>query len=248
MLHSEIQEAIPLLALGGLGADEKTQLEQHLDVCPACRALASDYQFVADELNAQVPLQMPPPELETKLLRRLPERVANDAGGTRATRSFLRGRQAFHPSRFAFVLALLVALVLAGTTAAFALDRQNSLAAARKTGTQAYTLDNLKLVPLTGSINGPDGYMYVAPNNQTALLWLTNMSTLDNDHMYQIWMVKDGKRTSGGMFRPGHDGRAIVFVDASEPWGSYQEIGITVEPETGSPGPTTPRIVGGKIY
>ena len=249
MLHSQIQEAVPLLALGGLDAAEQAQLEQHLDVCPACRGLLAEYQFVANELNAQTPPRAIPPDLETKLQRQLPAQNEHRAQGAyaapRDTRAQNLWRQPARISRLAFVLVALIACVMAGTTAVFARERNDRRA--HTASTQAYALENLALVPLTGFKNGPEGYMYVAPGNPTALLWLTNMAQVDETHAYQIWLVKNGQRTGGGTFRPGNDGRAIVFVNAHEPWGNYQEITVTIEPRGGSAEPTTPRVIGGRL-
>src|SRR4051812_2585060 len=69
MQHSQIQEQIPLYALGGLPKDEAAQLAEHLAVCPGCRALLSEYEFVADELLLQVPAETAPASIGANLLR-----------------------------------------------------------------------------------------------------------------------------------------------------------------------------------
>jgi anti-sigma-K factor RskA len=156
-------------------------------------------------------------------------------------------RQPARLSRFAVALMVLIGLVLFGAALVLGTQMQTLRAAAARPITQAYALENLKLVPLTGTNNGPDGYIYLAPNNPTAMVWLTNMDVLDANHAYQLWLIQNGTRTNGGTFRPGNDGRAILFVNAPEPWSSYQEIGVTIEPVGGSTKPTTPRVLGGKL-
>lgn len=251
MLHPEIQDNIPLLALGGLDGETQTQLEQHLTICPTCRAQLAEYTFVAQELNVQVPPLTAPPELEARLMAQLPPQttranyVTSSARGD-APKGFWR--QPVRLSRFAVALAIAIGLLLVGTAAAFQAQLQIVRATNAQPVSQAYALENLKLVPLSGATNGPDGYIYLAPNNPTAMLWLTKMNPLDADHAYQLWLIKDGTRASGGTFRPGSDGRAIVFVHAPEPWSQYQEVGVTIEPASGSPKPTTPRVIGGKLY
>lgn len=250
MIHSELQETIPLLALGGLDSDTRAQLEQHLAICPACRAQLAEYAFVAQELCLQVPPLSIAPEFEAKLAAQLSQpsnrTIRSDAKTqTSAPKGFWR--QPARLSRFAVALMVLIGLVLFGVVVVSETQMQTTRAAKPQPVTQAYALENLKLVPLTGTNNGPDGYIYLAPNNPTAMLWLTKMDALDANHAYQLWLIQDGTRTNGGTFRPGNDGRAILFVNAPEPWSTYQEIGVTVEPVGGSAKPTTPRVLGGKL-
>jgi anti-sigma-K factor RskA len=251
MMHSEIQESIPLLALGGLDAVEQARLEQHLAVCPACRALLAEYHFVAEELNAQVPPQTIPAELEAKLMRQLPPRAPRQPNASSAKMPSPQQpnfwRQPVRVSRFAFALTVVLILALGVTAAAFALQWQSLRAADSQVVAQPYTLENLEFISLSGAPGGPDGYICLARDNKIAMLWITKMDALDADHIYQLWLIKGGQRTSGGIFRPGADGRAIVLVNAQEPWGNYEEVGVTIEPAGGSPKPTTPRIIGGKL-
>jgi anti-sigma-K factor RskA len=121
---------------------------------------------------------------------------------------------------------------------------------ASRPSTPAGTIETLKLVQLTSmkpSDNAPEGYLCLTPDNETAMLWLSNLEPLDENHAYQIWLVRDGERTNAGLFRPASGRRTVVLITTSRPWKDYQDIGITVEPSQGSPGPTTPRIIGGKI-
>lgn len=252
MLHSQIQESIPLLALGGLDEQAQVHLEQHLAVCPSCRALWSEYAFVAQELDIQVPPQELPPDLEAKLLQHLargkkPARKAIDPPSLTRKPNFWR--QPVQISRWALALGSLFLFLLVGAAAVLGSQIQQLNLQNAPVVSQPYTLDNLKLVELTASGAGgaPEGTIYLAPDNPTALLWLRNLDNLDWDHAYQLWLIRDGQRVSGGVFRPGRDGRAILLVHAPLPWKDYQEIGVTVEPKDGSMKPTTPRVIGGKL-
>ncbi|MBI4674931.1 MAG: anti-sigma factor [Chloroflexi bacterium] len=254
MTHSQIQESIPLLALGGLAQAEEAELEQHLANCPACRALLSEYNLVAQELDAQVPTLPVPAQLETKLLQQLSARNARvplkPAVVTQSRRAPSFWRQPVRVSRWAFALGALSLLILLGATAALVFQVQRSGTSNTAAGTPSNKLANLKVVSLTGpssTDDKPNGFICLEPNSQIAMLWLANLQPLDATHTYQLWLIQNGQRTSGGLFRPGSDGRAIFMVNAPQLWQMYQEIGVTVEPEGGSPGPTTPRVIGGKL-
>lgn len=250
-MHSDIQELVPLLAVGGLETEEISRLEQHLATCSACRALLAEYAFVAEELSAQVPPMTLAPGGEAKLATQLelqPARAVSPEVKTHAHATGGFWRQPVRLTRFAVGAAVVIGLVLLGAAAVFFAQMQTLRAAEAQSASRAQTVEKLKIVPLTAAASGPDGYLCLAPDNPTAMLWLTKMAALDEDHTYQLWLNQNGTRTNGGTFRPGSDGRAIVFVNAPEPWSKYQEVGVTIEPVGGSPKPTTPRVIGGKLY
>ena len=48
MTHEEIEDAIPLYAVGALDRSERTAIESHLLTgCPTCHVLVKDYHAVA---------------------------------------------------------------------------------------------------------------------------------------------------------------------------------------------------------
>ena len=60
-------------------------------------------------------------------------------------------------------------------------------------------------------------------------------------------MALYGQRTSGGVFSVYDEGYGVLKIDAPEPLISYQNVGITIEPAGGSPGPTGERVLGGDL-
>ena len=88
------------------------------------------------------------------------------------------------------------------------------------------------------------GTLFVAPDATEALLVVDDLPASEPDTVYQVWLVRDGERTSGGTFtvNGGHD--AAMIVSAPQPIAAFQALGITIEPAPdGSPGPTGPRVV-----
>lgn len=261
MQHTEIQEQVPLYALGGLSVEETARIRQHLDICPSCRALLSEYQFVAQELLEQVPPRTAPARIGVRLQnlaeadvrsarrsrpldgQEVPERVA--AAGNKP---HFWNRQLALP-RWVFAVILIVLLFLLGATGALALQIQQSGASAAQV-MQLFTTRDLKYVMLTSNTGVPgrgDGFICLAKDKSAALLWLYNLQPLDHDHVYQVWLRRDTVRENGGTFRAGYDGRAVALIQAPRPLSEYQEIGISVEPAAGSEWPTTPQVVGGKL-
>ncbi len=249
MEHTELEQEIPLLALGGLPLAEQARLEEHLAVCPSCRALLSQYQFVMEELNAQVPAKQPSAQLEENLMRRIavsPKTLPK----VDAPRKPEFWRQPIALPRWAFALAALILLLLLGIMGALALRMQRVDGVNAEQVAQLVTSPDRRFVQLasvSGGAKAPEGFICVLSGNSTALLWLYNLAPLDSDHAYQIWLRSGNTREEGGLFRPGSDGKALVLVNAPRPLDNYEEIGITIESAWGSPGPTTPRVIGGRL-
>lgn len=272
MQHSELQEQIPLYALGGMTEDESARLAEHLAVCPGCRALLSEYQFVTDELLLQVPALTAPAAVGVNLSKLAQADAAGQVGSLRrnptasprpassnhrgvpeiaSRNSVSRPRfwnQPIALPRWSFALGLLAVLLLLGAAGVFAFQLQNRTSTPQQV-LQLLTSPNIKYVELTSGMGTPgnNGYLCVSPNNTTGLLWLYSLPALDQQHVYQVWLLDDKGRINGGTFRPDTSGRAIAVIQAPRPLTDYNDIGITIEPVMGSQWPTTPRIVGGKL-
>jgi anti-sigma-K factor RskA len=69
MTHEELEEAVPLYAVGALERPERQALEAHLlSGCATCHAALKDYQGVAALLPFALPPTAPPDTLKTKVL------------------------------------------------------------------------------------------------------------------------------------------------------------------------------------
>jgi anti-sigma-K factor RskA len=78
-------------------------------------------------------------------------------------------------------------------------------------------------------------------------LAVTHAPLLTEDQQYQIWLIQDGVRTSGGVFSVNEDGYGNLMVSAEQPLDSFQSFGVTIEPLGGSPQPTGEKILGGEL-
>lgn len=252
-MHSELQDQIPLYALGELTADETARLDDHLAVCPSCRALLSEYQYVANELLEQVPVLAAPARIGVRLqnivqtdAKNAQPRSLHNAPNAHQKVPFWKGRFTF--PRWAAVLALVAIFLLLGVSGALAwqLQQRDNIPAQV---VQLLEARNLQFVQLTTAGTSPSnsGFLCTSKENPTGLLWLYGLEPLDHDQVYQVWLRANGTRDSGGTFRANYDGRAVAIVNAPRPIGDYTEIGITIEPVPGSTVPTSPRVVGGQI-
>ena len=70
-------------------------------------------------------------------------------------------------------------------------------------------------------------------SHDAAVVLGESLPTLDDDQIYQVWHMEDGKPTSVGLL--GH-GPGMLYVKSINAADAYA---VTVEPSGGSPQPTT---------
>ena len=66
---------------------------------------------------------------------------------------------------------------------------------------------------------------------------------LPPDMVYQFWLIKDGARTSGGIFTVDDAGRGSLIFTPGGSLDDFDGMGVTPEPAGGSDGPTSPPVV-----
>jgi anti-sigma-K factor RskA len=105
------------------------------------------------------------------------------------------------------------------------------------------------LVALKGTTNAPgaSGMMVISQEGLAGTVIVDGLPALSQAHQYQLWLMKDGKRTSGGLFYVGQGGYGILAVQSPGSLLDFSSFGITVEPTGGSPGPTGAKVLGGNL-
>ena len=90
MNHERYRDAIQELADGTLGPLRRAELQQHLDACPACRALADDMRRIR-ELAQSVERPAPPDRVWLQVAGRLRQegRIAASTPAAAASRRFM---------------------------------------------------------------------------------------------------------------------------------------------------------------
>jgi hypothetical protein len=91
------------------------------------------------------------------------------------------------------------------------------------------------------------GVLLLRSTTSEAVLIVLDLPPLRPDRAYQLWLLRDGGRDNGGVFQVDERGFGIMRIQAPMPFASYQRVGITEEPSGGSSGPTTSRVIGGKL-
>ncbi len=239
--HEEIEALIPAYAIGAAEPEEARRVEHHVAQCPSCRSLLAQYRQLATDMLYAIPLVEPPDHLKDAVMRSIARETPPEASPRPA------GRARFLFPRLVRVAAA-VAIVLLFLSNAFLVYRTNHLEEqARAQATALAVLAEAPAITLKGDAPAPDahGVVYMRPEANVALLHVYNLPPVPEGKAYQVWLIYDGQRDSGGLFRVNEEGEAVLLIRAPRPLSEYQAIGVTVEPATGSPGPTGPRVIGG---
>lgn len=242
--HEHILELIPAYALNSLDADEEVIVDQHLSGCEICRAELATYEAVVDVMPLAAPDATPSPALKERLMAQikatpLPETAEtislapsqSEGGGwqriNEAMQNLLAGPR-WRPVVLLFIIALVVSNVLLWQQ----LNEPSP--------------DAWRRIRLTGSEVAPEatGIIYISADGQNGTLIVDKLPQLSPEQQYQLWLIQDGQRTSGGVFSVDDDGYRGIQIESPQPLQDFGAFGVTIEPAGGSPGPTGERVLG----
>lgn len=232
----QVRKLLAGLVLGCLDAEDEAALSQHLAHCEDCHRQLDAWECTVGYLALAAPQAEPPPGLKSELMRRInrPTGVARHVAGA----SHRRG--GFFPwlrPTPAWVLAGLVLVCVLSVGKLFLWQRtglENSRSPA-----------SLQMVVMEGTAAAPiaDGTLVYLPGQHEGVLVVSDLPALEKQQQYQLWLIKNSTRTSGGSFWVEPNGYARFTVHSQRPLDSYTAFGITIEPAGGSPAPTGEKVL-----
>jgi hypothetical protein len=110
--------------------------------------------------------------------------------------------------------------------------------------------DKLSVKPLQPAAPAPttsSGYVFLDPKSGTGMLMCHDLPPIEQGHAYQVWFVRGNDRFSGGMLWPDRSGDGYTIINVPPDLQSFDSIGLTDEPGTGSQWPTTARVIGAPL-
>jgi anti-sigma-K factor RskA len=239
-VKDNISEMIPAYALDILDPFETRLVAEHLQTCTRCQDELRAYRQVVDDLPLAMAETEPPRHLKEGIMGqvRKPKAVSESQIQTGWWEN-LKERLVFRTPAWGLVsLALILVL---GASNLFLWSRLNRI--------EQTTSTTLASVPLTSSESIPmaTGMLVISQDGEHGTLIVDGLPVLDPSQQYQLWLIKDGQRTSGGVFSVDAEGYGSLWIESPRPLVSYQGVGITIEPAGGSPGPTGDRVLGGDL-
>lgn len=257
--HDEIRELLAAMALDAVEAEERLEIEQHVEHCPQCRReldsmrdvagmLGNTVEALPDDLWSSISSRLyesrerttpPMPRLIPEIpagAQIIPIEAIRPASSRRARSGFI----AFAAAAAAIVIALSISLAGANNKVSHlqgALDasaRSAVVAALETPGHRIVDLKNGSRQGLAQFVVLPDGRGYLV---KSSLPGLSSKST------YQLWAIVGGQPISLGLMGSSPD--LVTFTMAGSP--NPSALAVTIEPSGGSPTPTSPVVASGVV-
>ncbi len=238
MSPAHVTENIPAYVLGILEETERDEVTLHLESCPECKAELHAYQAVVDQLPMAVSERTPPRRLRAAILQ-------SAAAQAEEKRKQVPGWRAWF-ARPLNPLAGLIGLVLILVLGAFNIVQwQQAQQAAVQPVASFSDFRLVAMNPLDSIGQTTTGVLVINREGTLGTLVVDGLDKLDPSQQYQLWLIKDGNRTSGGVFSVFGSGYGYLYIRSPDPLGTYTSFGVTIEPKGGSPGPTGKKVLGG---
>ena len=107
----------------------------------------------------------------------------------------------------------------------------------------------MRAVPLsaTDSAPGATGFVLISVDGDDGALVVDGLPPLGESQEYQLWLIRDGQRTSGAVFSTDEKSYGGTRIRAPRSLLDYSAVGITIEPAGGSSQPTGVQVLRGLL-
>ncbi|APH06113.1 anti-sigma factor [Bacillus weihaiensis] len=227
-----------------LTKEEMQKFEQHLSTCSECQSeleeltmLTEDLPFLSEpvevpkEMKARIFAEIFEEEQDAKVIDFQPK---TDVEPVKTKRS-----RFIMPT---IAAALLVSLI----TNIYLLTERNEKPIAESG--EMIQASQVTLLPTT------EGEQAVAiasllneEGNQSLLLQASNLPTLSENEVYQVWVIEGEQPYPAGAFQPNDSGQGTLTYSLEEVEGKWDTIAITVEKEENLPVPAGEIVLAGKL-
>jgi anti-sigma-K factor RskA len=247
--EGEIESLLGAYALDAVDEDERAEIEEHLATCPRCRAEVAAHREVAALMaNGSVAA---PEGLWDRIAGELsPELPASAPGAADLLAHLPRPARPKrkHPRAFAGAIALAAAVMV--VVALLSLQVSNltqQLHSTRTASGISAAVDSVlsqqhRTITLTAADHSEEATVIVGGGDEG--YWIgSNLAQLPSSETYQLWTIVRGKAiVSLGVLGPDPKAASAFRLAAN-----MGRLMVTVEPEGGTPGPTTPAVVSAVV-
>jgi anti-sigma-K factor RskA len=254
-LPQHIEELLPFYALDALTDEERELVENYLAEHPETRQQVEDMGRAASALPHGVSPVQPSPRAKQALMARV---TADAEARVRSAAQTLREpARLVNPFENLFRTLSFAAAAIAIVWAIFlnvqVARLQNEVSVLNeRLEAQSQSIDqiianlpqtdqaNVITVSLRGTQVQPQaqGQLIADPDSQAAVLVIAGLPRLEPGKTYQVWLIDGGAPVSAGLLSVDENGQGVFIVNSDESIGSFNSLGISIEPQGGSVQPT----------
>ncbi|MBC7876405.1 MAG: anti-sigma factor [Anaerolineales bacterium] len=251
-MNKQIEELLPFYALNALTDEERDLVESYLLEHPEARQQIEEMGGAVSSL----PYSLPPVEPSTRTKQALMARVAVDQRAHPSTQGqpsrppLTRLNNIFQAFSLGVAAVAIIWAVILNIQLSRLQNQVSSLGDALIAQENSLEQINAKLpqvtpsgvvtISLSGTTSRPDahGQLIADPNSHSAILVIAGLATLEPGKTYQVWFIEAGGPVSAGLLTVDENGQAVLILTAESAIGSFNSIGISIEPEGGNQQPT----------
>ena len=239
-MTTDIHSLSGAYAVNALDDTERRAFEDHLAACATCRSEVAEFAAVTEAL-ADEAAETPPPSLRADVLaaidtvRALPPLVDPDARPEGAPPIHGAGRR--RPAPWILGAAAAVLLLVVGLVAVIA-TRDDG---APSGSTVAAVLDADDARTFEQQLDGFSARVVVSRSENRAALISEDMPPAPDGQSFQLWYDRPGQGMVPAGVMPDSDEGQQLLLDG--PLDDATAVGVTVEPDGGSPEPTSDPVV-----
>lgn len=239
-MRRDCDHLIPYLA-NELKESEHMAFKKHLKSCKVCK---KEYEELSEVWHA-LPFENTEIELPESLKAEVMEFVFDhkkqsdtETFMAKISKLVMMLKNQFTPVSASIVGTLLLAIIVLGIAN---VQGKNHHA-------ENIPIEILSAIPLKAanqSHPGTNGIAYIVKqgSEKNLVVQVHELPGVKGSQVYQVWLLKNGMRENGGIFKPDEKGSGILTYQLAEGQ-TFDQIGITVEPDANSSQPRGEKIIG----
>lgn len=240
-------------ALNALSDDEREAFESHLDVCPSCAQEVADllattaalggmlHEPPSDRLRAEVMAEI---ERTTQEDPELPTGATQQVGAAPTADDAVVAMRRDDGGVAPWLAWMGAAVAAVAVTAAVVLGVQlvDANQQLEEVAGERGQMEALLAAPdartlVIDDTEGGEVRLVVSAERGQGMLIASDMEPAPHEHVYEAWVIQDDQPVAAGLFDARNDGRVTALIEGD--FAGASAVGVTVEPEGGSPEPTT---------
>lgn len=236
---------LPSYITNELSGDNQKSFEDHLKNCSTCHKDYIQIKEAWEALQFDFEEMEVPESLKSEVLDFVfaSQQKEADSFVSNLKKGFTFFKRQFTPLTTVLILTLFIATTVFTTAN---IQMRNQTLTEKELSSQPVEI--LSTLPLTSvdqnklEANG-SAFVVQQGDDKKLVVQVNNLPKAEGEKVYQVWLLNDGVRQNAGSFKPNNRGSGVLTFELQEDE-TFDNIGITLEPDQNSLQPRGPKIIG----